>query len=299
MTTTVSSPVQVRDQEISRRFSWLGPSSTQALAITGVAVILFAVFSIFATNFFTLSNITSMAKVSSYTFIVGVGLTFLFIAAEIDLSIGANLSFAGIIMAICIVNYNINPWLAALVAILASALVGAVNGFIVTVFGVQSFIVTLGMLSVLGGAALVITDGVPITYPTNLRSSLFSITNGSFDGIPAPVLWAGVALVMGVFLLRFTRFGYHVYAVGGNTVAAREMGIRVKQTKMLCFILTGAMRLRSRPSSGVAARSRPQRGRGLHPADHRGDHRGRCGPLRRCREHLRDIDGYRHYRDAG
>ena len=94
-------------------------------------------------------------------------LTFLFIAAEIDLSIGANLSFAGIIMAICIVNYNINSWLAALVAILASALVGAVNGFIVTVFGVQSFIVTLGMLSVLGGAALVITDGVPITYPTN------------------------------------------------------------------------------------------------------------------------------------
>jgi ribose transport system permease protein len=241
MTTVASHPLGVREPEVPPRRIWIGPSGTQALATTGVAVLLFAVFSVFATNFFTLSNITSMAKVSSYTFIVAVGLTFLFIAAEIDLSIGANLSFAGIMMAICIVNYNINPWLAAAVAIAASSLVGAVNGFIVTVFGVQSFIVTLGMLSVLGGGALVITDGVPITYPPNLESSVFSCTNGSFDGIPAPVLWAGGVLVVGVFLLRFTKFGYHVYAVGGNTIAAREMGVRVRQTKFLCFVLTGAL----------------------------------------------------------
>jgi ribose transport system permease protein len=206
-----------------------------------VAALLFTVFSVFAANFFTTSNISSMAKVSSYTFIVSVGLTFLFIAAEIDLSIGANLSFAAIVMAGCIVDYGFNPWLAALCAILASSLVGVVNGFIVTVFGVQSFIVTLGMLSVLGGTTLVITDGVPINYPMNLQSSVFSTTNGSLDGIPAPVIWSAGAFLVGVFLLRFTKFGYHVYAVGGNTVAAREMGIRVKQTKMLCFVLTGAM----------------------------------------------------------
>ncbi len=85
-----------------------------------------------------------------------------------------------------------------------------------TVVGVQSFIVTLGMMSVLGGAALVITGGLPINYPANMTSSLFSLTNGTIHGFPAPVVWAVVILIVSVFILRFTKFGYHVYAAGGN-----------------------------------------------------------------------------------
>jgi ribose transport system permease protein len=219
----------------------LGTSGGHALAITTVGALLFATFSIFAPHFFTAENIYEMAKVSSYTFIVAVGLTYIFISAEIDLSIGANMSFAGVVMAIAVANHGINPWLAALFAVATGSLVGAVNGFVVTVVGVQSFIVTLGMLSVLGGAALVLTDGVPINYPQNLKTSLFTATNGTIGTFPVQILWAAGVFVMGVFLLRFTKFGYHIYAAGGNARAAREMGVNVKLTKFLCFVITGAL----------------------------------------------------------
>lgn len=240
MTSTTLPPAQLEGQRHETRGRHALPaSSVQVLAITAVAILLFTIFSVFAPNFFTVSDIYSMAKVSSYTYIVAVGLTFIFIAAEIDLSIGANVAFAGIVMAVCMVDQGLNPWVSALCAIVASSLVGALNGFIVTVFGVQSFIVTLGMLSVLGGFSLVITDGVPITYQSGLNSRLFSITNGTIGGLPVPVIWAAGAFVLGVFLLRLTKFGYHVYAVGGNLTAAREMGIRVRWVKFACFVLTG------------------------------------------------------------
>lgn len=219
----------------------LSPAANQAVAITVVAALIFAMFSIFAAHFASLSNIYSMAQASSYTFLVAAGLTFVFIAAEIDLSVGANLAFCGVIMGLCVTNYGLNPWIGALCAVVAGTLIGAVNGLIVTVVGVQSFIVTLGMMSVLGGAALVITGGLPINYPANMTSSLFSLTNGTIHGFPAPVVWAVVVLIVSVFILRFTKFGYHVYAAGGNPVAAREMGVNVRRTKFLCFVLTGAL----------------------------------------------------------
>ena len=169
------------------------------------------------------------------------GPTFLFVAAEIDLSLGANLAFSGVIMGLCVTTYGLDPWIGALCAIAAGLIIGLINGFVVTVIGVQSFIVTLGMLSVLGGAALVITGGLPIDYPPNLKSSLIPITNGTIHGFPVPIIWAAGVFLVCVFLLRFTKFGYHVYAVGGNPGAAREMGVNVRMTKMLCFVLTGGL----------------------------------------------------------
>ena len=156
-----------------------------------------------------------MAQVSSYTFIVAAGLTFLFIAAEIDLSLGANLAFTGVIMDLFVTNYGSTVDRCPFAAV-AGLIIGAINGFVVTVIGVQSFIVTLGMLSVLGGAALVITGGWPINHPEDMKSSLIPITNGTIDGFPVPIVWAAGIFLVSVFVLRFTKFGYHVYAVGGN-----------------------------------------------------------------------------------
>lgn len=219
----------------------ISPTGVQVIAITIVAGLMFLVFTIFAPHFDSVSNIYTMAQVSSYTFIVAAGLTFLFVAAEIDLSLGANLAFTGVIMGLCVSTYGLNPWIGAACAVAAGLIIGLINGFVVTVVGVQSFIVTLGMMSVLGGAALVITGGLPINYPQNLKSSLISITNGTIDGFPVPILWAAGVFLVCLFLLRFTKFGYHVYAVGGNPGAAREMGVNVRMTKLLCFVLTGGL----------------------------------------------------------
>jgi len=219
----------------------ISPTGVQAIAITIVAALMFLTFSIFAAHFDSVSNIETMAQVSSYTFIVAAGLTFLFVAAEIDLSLGANLAFSGVIMGLCITNWGLNPWIGALLAVCAGLIIGLINGIVVTVIGVQSFIVTLGMLSVLGGAALVITGGLPIDYPQNLKSSLIPATNGTIHGFPVPILWAAGVFLVCLFLLRYTKFGYHVYAVGGNPGAAREMGVNVRMIKILCFVLTGGL----------------------------------------------------------
>jgi ribose transport system permease protein len=219
----------------------ISPTGVQVIAITIVAALMFLTFSIFAAHFDSVSNMETMAQVSSYTFIVAAGLTFLFVAAEIDLSLGANLAFSGVIMGLCITNWGLNPWIGALCAVCAGLIIGLINGIVVTVIGVQSFIVTLGMLSVLGGAALVITGGLPIDYPQNLKSSLIPITNGTIDGFPVPILWAAGVFLVCLFLLRYTKFGYHVYAVGGNPGAAREMGVNVRMIKLLCFVLTGGL----------------------------------------------------------
>jgi ribose transport system permease protein len=136
---------------------------------------------------------------------------------------------------------GLHPALAVLLGLGTGAAVGAVNAALVSYVGVTPFIVTLGMLSVLGGAALVITGGLPIDYPQNLKSSLIPITNGTIHGFPVPILWAVGVFLVCLFLLRYTKFGYHVYAVGGNPGAAREMGVNVRMIKLLCFVLTGGL----------------------------------------------------------
>jgi len=144
--------------------------------LTLVALILFGFFSIAADNFFTLSNVYDMARTSTYLLIVGVALTFVFVAGEIDLSVGSLFAFCAIVMGLFVVDVGLDPWFAALLTVGAGFAVGCTNGAIVTSIGVPSFIVTLGMYSLLRGAALVITGGLPLIYgPDALDSSFIDV----------------------------------------------------------------------------------------------------------------------------
>jgi ribose transport system permease protein len=211
--------------------------------LTVVTVALFVFFSVFADNFFTLDNIYDMARVSTYLLIVAVPLTYLFIAGELDLSVGSNYGLAEVFMALLIVNLGFDPWIAAFAAILLGLFVGATNGFATTVIGVPSFIVTLGMLSLLRGLALVLTAAIPVVYPDTVHSSFFTAANGriaELGGLPVQVLWGVVIFALGALVLRSTRFGHHVYATGGNARAARASGIGTRGVKFACFAITGA-----------------------------------------------------------
>jgi len=211
------------------------------LGLTAVTVMLFAFFSIFARYFLTLANVYDMARVATFTLIVAVGVTFVFVAGELDLSVGANVALSTVAMAIAVTDWRVSPWLAAAIAVGVGTTIGAVNGLITAVVGIPSFIATLGMMSVLGGLSLVITAGIPVAYPDQLRSSLFSVTNGHLSQVPVQVIWGGSAFVIGAVLLKFTVFGYHVYAVGGNREGARASGIFTWRVRFLCFLLTGVL----------------------------------------------------------
>src|SRR5262249_10562331 len=151
---------------------------------------------------------------------------------------GSNVGLCSVVLALLIVD-GVYLWLASAVTVSIGATVGLING-IVTLLGVPSFIVTLGMLSLLRGIAIVVTASVPVPFPDGLKSSFLSAVNGHLGAFPVQIIWGLAVLGLGMFVLRFTPFGAHIYATGGSLKASRAMGIRAKRVKLICFILTGA-----------------------------------------------------------
>jgi ribose transport system permease protein len=193
-------------------------------------------FAIQAPSFATTGSLANIGRQSAAIVIVGVGMTIVIINAEIDLSVGSMVSFTGAFVATLLAHGW--PWLAAVaVALAAGGIIGAFNGFVTAYVGVPSFLVTLGMLELLGAAALMITStvAVPITDVT------FTDVLGarSLLSVPVPVWWAVLIVAIGVYVMRKTVYGRWVYATGGNRSAAIYSGIRTNQVVLISFIVSG------------------------------------------------------------
>jgi ribose transport system permease protein len=211
-------------------------SYTQERAMTAVLVILVFLFAFSVTGFFTRGNITDILSGSAYVFIVAAGMTVLFIVGEFDLSLGATYGIVGTLIADFSVN-GAGPYEALVLGLLIAILIGLVNGLVTTVGGVPSFIVTIGMLSVLEGLAQYVSGGEPITLTNAAQKSLLARgAAGSVFGLPAPLLVGAVVFIVGVVLLRSTRLGAHMYLTGGNAKAARQVGISVVRVKLFTFV---------------------------------------------------------------
>jgi ribose transport system permease protein len=170
--------------------------------------------------------------------IIAVGMTFVFIVGEIDLSVGSMYGLLAIGLSVFMVNYGWSPIVAFPLCLLAGLAIGFINGFITTTFAIPSFIVTLGMLAVLRGVGLTWVS----TPPFGRVGGWFNtIMGGTFFGIPAQVFWMLGVVTIASFVLAKTKFGYHVYATGSNPVAAANAGINVKRTKILCFMILGLL----------------------------------------------------------
>src|SRR5437868_4702654 len=127
----------------------------------------FAGWSIFAQEFLTTDNLLSVGQQISFIGIVATGMTFLLIAGELDLSVGSMYGFLAIVFAVLVVDHGVDLVLATAVTIVFGVVIGFVNGFFTTQFRIPSFIVTLGMLGVLRGAALVLSGGLPVGTVTD------------------------------------------------------------------------------------------------------------------------------------
>ncbi len=188
-------------------------------------------------RFFTLSNFLTVARQVSLATIVGVGLTFIMITGNIDLAVGSYLAMAGVFVA-SFLYYGI-PWFLAIILIMIfMGLVGAIVGVIVAKQKLNALIVTLAMMSIARGIALAYTGGRPI-FITN--ESFIAIGNGYIGPVPTPVVIALFVLIIGQFVLRKTKFGRYVYAVGGNEIAAITSGINVNRIKIMVFVISGIL----------------------------------------------------------
>jgi ribose transport system permease protein len=184
--------------------------------------------------FMTNSNILTTAQELSYVGIAALGGAMVIMTKGIDLSVGSNMSLSGLLTA-AVMAHGAGTAVGLIVGFAVGIGVGAVNGLLVTVVGMQPFIATLGMLSVVGGGAVVYSQGFTL-YPPQ---SFDKIGQGTVLGVPNPVVvLIGLTIVLTLFL-RYVPLGRHIYAVGGNEDASRLLGIRVKRVKFFTYVLAG------------------------------------------------------------
>jgi ribose/xylose/arabinose/galactoside ABC-type transport system permease subunit len=205
--------------------------------IVGPLVLLWIALAIATPRFLSPINLSNLSVQFAIIGALAIGTTAVIVCREIDLSIGATEGFSAVIAALAAVNLAL-PWpLAVLAAIGAGALVGSFNGLMVTKVGVPSFVVTLGTLGIVGGIALVLTDGQSIYgFPDAYQW----LGQGSLFGIRAPILSCGLLLIVMHFVMRHTTLGLAFYAVGGNDKAAGLVGISTDRTRFLALAISGA-----------------------------------------------------------
>ncbi len=209
--------------------------STRYLGVGAALVILVIVMAVTQENFFTYANAMNILRTNSVLFVVAVGLTFVIISGGLDLSVGSMTALGGVFLASMLAS-GIPALLAVLLTIAACTALGAViNGGLIAYGGFNFFVVTLAMLELFRGAALVLSNGIPTS--TIAHPLIQILGDGSINGFPIPVLIAVAAGIVGFVVLRWTRFGRSVYAVGGNATAARLAGVNVARVRFCVYAI--------------------------------------------------------------
>lgn len=193
-------------------------------------------FALFAPNFASLTTAGAVLRITAIVSVMAVGMTFVIICGEIDLSVGSMASLSGMVGALIMeAGYGWAP--ALFLTLLFGGAVGLSTGLLVTRLRIPSFLVSLGMLSVLSGVALTITG----TRPVPIISTRFStvLWDGQVLGLPVPIFWTLSVALAGFYVLHLTPFGRRVLATGGNPVAARFSGVRTDLTRVIAFTISG------------------------------------------------------------
>lgn len=230
------------------------------MGIFMILAFLIIILSIIKPVFLTPDNIINVIRQVTTVAIIGIGMSFVLISGEIDLSVGSICALSGIIVTICLRDGMGIP-VSILLALGVALLCGLANGAIHVFAKIPSFIVTMGMLNVARGIVLVITNSYSIT---GLPDSFKVIGRGYVGPVPVPVIIMVVCYIIGFLVLKYTKFGRSAYAIGGNIEAARLSGIPVVKNKILIYIICGitagiaGIMLSSRMFSG-----QPSAGNGL------------------------------------
>ena len=212
-----------------------------------IALVVMCVFLSVSTEAFLSSrNLLNIGRQVSVLGIMAIGMTFVLITSEVDLSIGSIYALSGMATGILIVEqWQLIP--AIIVGLALGALVGLINGVLSTYGKLPSFITTLGMLSVVRGVALLVTNGEPVTVNANSGSlpdvlaQFEFLGQGTLAGIPMQLVFFIIVAILGWVVLSLTTYGFRVYAVGGGVKAARVSGIKVFAVKIWAFIIMGIL----------------------------------------------------------
>ena len=204
--------------------------------LIGLAV-LCAILWILTPYFLTVSNLLNIAEQTSINAIVAVGMTFVILSGGIDLSVGSIVALSGVVLGAALQSGQPLP-----VALVLAAAVGLAcglgNGALVSWGGLPPFIVTLGTMSIARGAALLFTEGRPVS---GFDPGFLMLATGRVAFIPAPVIATILVYAIAHFVLTRTTFGRYIYAIGGNEEATRLSGVAIRFHKTMIYGVSGLM----------------------------------------------------------
>jgi ribose transport system permease protein len=204
-----------------------------------LGVLFIVVFSLLSSQFFHMSTFHVIASTQSTAGIIAIALLIPMVCDQFDLSVGANANLTGMLAAILQVQEHWPVLPAILISVGVGFLVGVVNGFIVVVLKVSSFIATLGVSSILGAVTIIFTNNV--TPPAPSSPAWSNLTQVQLGGFQTVFFYLIALALLAWWLLEFTPAGRYLHAIGGNREAARLAGIRVDRWSWLSLVLAGGI----------------------------------------------------------
>lgn len=216
-----------------------------------VTIILFVFFAVTLPAFFSFISISIMLKFAAVTAILGLAVTFTMVVGGLDLSIGSVAGLSVQLAAMSMVFYTLSGMTAIIFVLIAGAVVGLANAFLIVVCKIPDLLATLGMMFIIGGVKLIPVHGQSVTSgmvmpdgslaPGHFTEAFLFIDRGYVGPIPLPVIIMLVLVFAAWFFLSKTRWGRIMYAVGANPDAARLAGVRVGYYRALAYTISGVL----------------------------------------------------------
>lgn len=235
MTTTATTRGETRDSFTTR----LKAIDWRRYVIYIGFVVIFAFFAVLLGDegFLSANNLLNIFRQTATITVIAVGMTYVIACAEIDLSVGSVAGLSSVCAAMAISAYGLIPGIIA--GLLVGVVIGAVNGGLVSLLGIPSFLVTLGMLGVAAGLAQWITQSAP--QPILDDTFILIFGGGNFGPVPGLLVWSAIFVILGAVAMDKTRFGRQVLATGGNRTAAQFTGVNTKRVKFSVMLLSGVV----------------------------------------------------------
>ncbi len=208
----------------------------QELGMMVALVVLFVALAIFSPVFLTLENLMNILRQISIVAIIAVGGFLIVLIGGMDISVGSVAALSGVVLAICTMQLGMNVWIGAIMGLIVGSLVGLVNGLLITFLKLPSFIITLATMQIAKGLAFVISGGQAIS---GFPEEFLFLGRGYIWIIPIPVIIMIAVFLLMNFIIKKTKFGVHVYAIGGSWESARIAGIKANKISIILYVLGG------------------------------------------------------------
>jgi ribose transport system permease protein len=221
-----------------------GVFRAREMSVLVALAVLVVIMSVASPYFLEPQNIFNVLRNMSTISIMAIGMTMVIITGGIDLSVGSVLAMTAMLTARLMVQFGMSPWLALLAGLVAGAMVGGINGLIITKVQVNPFITTMGMMSICRGLTYLLASGLVGSVASNIsmrNESLNFLGAGYVGPVPFPVIEMVILVVLGSLFLANTVLGRQIYGVGSNEQASRLSGVDVDRVRLFCYTMSGLL----------------------------------------------------------